>query len=92
MEPIDTGAATPPGPPRASAPPIPPLPQMVAELWELVVAYFKQETVVPLQKLGRYLGLGVAGSLLLGLGVVFLGMSGLRALQTETGDTFTGDW
>ncbi len=92
MEPIDTGTATPPGPPRASAPPTPPLPQMVAELWELVVAYFKQETVVPLQKLGRYLGLGVAGSLLLGLGVVFLGMSGLRALQTETGDTFTGDW
>jgi Putative Actinobacterial Holin-X, holin superfamily III len=92
VEPIDAGAATSPGPPRASAPPVPPLPQMVAELWELVVAYFKQETVVPLQKLGRYLGLGVAGSLLLGLGVVFLGMSGLRALQTETGDTFTGDW
>jgi Putative Actinobacterial Holin-X, holin superfamily III len=92
VEPIDTGAATSPGPPRTSAPVVPPLPQMVAELWELVVAYFKQETVVPLQKLGRYLGLGVAGSVLLGLGVVFLGMSGLRALQTETGDTFTGDW
>jgi hypothetical protein len=24
--------------------------------------------------------------------VLFLAMSGLRALQDETGDTFTGDW
>jgi hypothetical protein len=23
---------------------------------------------------------------------MFLGLSGLRALQTETGSTFTGDW
>ena len=29
------------------------------------------------------------GSLLLGFGVVFLGMAGLRALQDETGDTFS---
>jgi Putative Actinobacterial Holin-X, holin superfamily III len=92
VEPIDAGAATSPGRPRADAAPVPPLPQLVAELWELVIAYFKQETVVPLKKLGRYLGLGLAGSLLLGFGVIFLGMAGLRALQTETGDTFTGDW
>ena len=48
--------------------------------------------LVPLQKLGRYIGFGVLGSLLLGFGVVFLGMAGLRALQDETGDTFSGDW
>jgi Putative Actinobacterial Holin-X, holin superfamily III len=72
--------------------PAAPLPQLVTELWELVVAYFKQETVVPLKQLGRYIALGIAGSLLLGLGVLFLALAGLRALQTETGDAFDGNW
>ena len=69
-----------------------PLPQLVVELRELVIAYVKQETVVPLRQLGRYIGFGIVGSLLLGMGVVLLGMGGLRALQTETGSTFTGNW
>ncbi len=64
----------------------------VQGLFQLVVAYFKQETVVPLQSLGRYLGLGLAGALLFGLGVIFLAVGALRALQTETGDTFTANW
>jgi hypothetical protein len=68
------------------------LPQLVTELRDMVVQYFREQTLVPLQKLGRYVGFGVLGSLLLGFGVVFLGMAGLRALQDETGDTFTGDW
>ena len=70
----------------------PPLPQLVMELRDLVITYVKQQTLVPLQQLGRYVGFGLLGSLLLGFGVVFLGLSGLRALQTETGSTFTGDW
>jgi hypothetical protein len=70
----------------------PPLPQLVVELRDLVITYVKQQTLVPLQQLGRYIGFGLAGSLLLGFGVLFLALSGLRALQTETGDTFTGDW
>src|SRR5207247_3849167 len=70
----------------------PPLPQLLMELRDLVVTYVKQQTLVPLQQLGRYIGFGLAGSMLLGFGVVFLAMSGLRALQEETGDTFTGDW
>jgi hypothetical protein len=70
----------------------PSLPQLVLELRDLVVAYFKQETLLPLKALGRYAGFGVGGALLLGFGVVFLGVGGLRALQTETGETFTGDW
>ncbi|HEX5586146.1 MAG TPA: hypothetical protein VFZ17_02465, partial [Acidimicrobiia bacterium] len=69
-----------------------PIPQLVTELRELVVAYVKQETLVPLKSLGRWVGFGLGGSLLLGFGVVFLAMSGLRALQDETGDTFTGNW
>jgi hypothetical protein len=70
----------------------PPLPQLVSELRELVVTYVKQQTVVPLKQLGRYVGFGLLGSLLLGFGVVFLALSGLRALQTETNGTFADDW
>jgi hypothetical protein len=69
----------------------PPLPQLVKELWELIVAYFKQETVVPLKQLGRWVAFGILGSLLLGVGVLLLAMAGLRALQEETGSAFTGN-
>lgn len=88
-----------PGGPTASPPPSSPaprrnvpIPQLVGELRELVVTYVKQETLVPLKSLGRWIGFGIAGSLLLGFGVVFIAMAGLRALQTETGETFTGNW
>ena len=98
--PSSSTAPTPPTPPPTptvpSAPAAgkrpPPLPQLVTELRDMVVQYFREQTLVPIQKLGRYIGFGVLGSLLLGFGVVFLGMSGLRALQDETGDTFSGDW
>lgn len=76
----------------AAKQPTAPLPQLVVELRDMVVEYVKQETLVPLRELGRYIGFGILGSLLLGLGVVLLGVGGLRALQTETGDTFAGDW
>jgi hypothetical protein len=75
-----------------SRPPTAPLPQLVMELRDMVIAYVKQETLVPMRQLGRYIGFGIVGSLLLGFGVVLLGVGGLRALQTETGSTFTGDW
>src|SRR5437588_12963564 len=96
-----SSAPTPPTPPASTAATAssastakrpPPLPQLVTELRDLVVTYFKQQTLVPLQQLGRYIGFGILGSLLLGFGVVFVAMSGLRALQEETGDTFSGDW
>jgi hypothetical protein len=69
----------------------PPLPQLVRELWELIVAYFKQETVVPLRQLGRWILFGILGAVLLGVGVLLLAMAGLRALQEETGSAFTGN-
>jgi hypothetical protein len=72
--------------------PNPPIPQLIAEIRDLVVAYLKQETVVPLRQLRRYLVLGLAGSLLIGFAVLFLALAGLRALQTETGETFSGNW
>lgn len=68
------------------------LPGTVTDLWALVKAYARQETVGPLKGIGRSLALGVAGSLVLSLGLVLLALSALRALQTETGSTFTGSW
>jgi Putative Actinobacterial Holin-X, holin superfamily III len=67
------------------------IPQVATELWELSLAYAKQETVDPLKGLGRFLGYGVGGALLYGLGSVLLLLSLLRALQTETDTTFTGN-
>jgi hypothetical protein len=68
-----------------------PIPQLVLELRDLIVLYVTQETVVPLKALGRYVGLGAGGAILMGLGVVFLAMALLRALQT-TSDVFDGNW
>ena len=68
------------------------LPEQVAELRQLVVAYFKQEAVDPLKTLGRFVAFGLLGSFLLGIGVIFLTVGGLRALQEETGDHLTGNW
>ena len=68
------------------------LPTLMQELRDLVVAYFKQETVAPLKELGRFVGYGVGGSLVVGLGVSLLLLGGLRLLQTETGDAFAGNW
>ncbi len=70
----------------------PPLPQAVAELWDLLLAYFKQETAVPLQQLLRVVAFGLLSALLLGFGVICVTVGGLRLLQEETGETFTGDW
>ncbi len=67
------------------------IPQVASELWELSIAYAKQETIDPLKGLGRFLGFGVGGAILLGIGSVLLVLSGLRALQTETDSTFTGN-
>ena len=68
------------------------LPAQAAQLWDLVRAYAKQETIEPIKGLGRYAAMGIAGSALLSIGLVLLALGGLRALQTETGDTFAGNW
>jgi len=78
--------------PFGGGPSRPSLPQLVIELKDLIVAYLKQETVVPLKQLGRYLAFGIAGSLLMGVGVILMSLGLLRLLQTQTGDTFADDW
>jgi hypothetical protein len=67
------------------------IPALVGELWELVLAYLKQETVEPAKGLRRFVLFGVPGSLVLAIGLVIMLLGGLRALQDETGATFTGD-
>jgi hypothetical protein len=57
---------------------------------ELVVAYAKQETLGPLKGVGRFLLFGVAGAALLAVGLVVSMLALLRALQSETGTTFSG--
>jgi hypothetical protein len=55
-----------------------------------VVDYAKQETLGPLKGLGRFVAFGVAGSVFLAIGLGVLLLAGLRAMQTETGTTFSG--
>ncbi len=68
------------------------LPNLATELLDLVRAYAKQETIEPIKGLGRFVAFGVAGSLLLGTGSVLLALAVLRAVQTETGSVFDGNW
>lgn len=66
------------------------IPEVATELWAMTKDYARQETIDPLKGVGRYLGFGAGGALLLALGVIMLMLSGLRALQTQTGDALDG--
>jgi hypothetical protein len=64
--------------------------QVLAELWELLRDYAKQETIDPLKGLLRYVGYGVLSAVLLGVGNILLMLGLLRVLQTHTDDHLTG--
>jgi len=66
--------------------------ETVRELRELIVAYFKQEAVDPIKGLGRYIGLGLAGSTALGFGIIFVELGLLRLIQDMTYPHLTGNW
>jgi hypothetical protein len=66
------------------------LPTLAVELKDLVVAYAKQETLEPIKGLGRFIAYGVAGSVLVALGLFLLTLSIIRVLQDELADTFDG--
>jgi hypothetical protein len=61
------------------------------DFFDLVKAYAKQETLDPLKGAGRWLLLGLAGSVVLILGGISLTLALLRLLQEETGSIFTGN-
>ena len=62
------------------------------DAFQLTVDYLKQETVVPLRGLGRFLYMGIAGAFFLAFGILLILLGILRLLQTETGTALTGDW
>ena len=68
------------------------LPTLAVELKDLVVTYAKQETLEPIKGLGRFIGFGVAGSLLVALGLVLLVLAVIRVLQEELPEVFDGNW
>ena len=59
---------------------------------QLVLDYARQETLGPLKGLARFVAFGLAGAIGLSAGAMLLLLALLRALQTETGSTFRGDW
>lgn len=54
------------------------------ELWELLRSYAMQETVTPFKSLGRSLGWGLGGAVLVSGSVLFFALGVLRLLQSET--------
>jgi uncharacterized membrane protein len=64
---------------------------LLSELVALVVAYVKQETIIPIKALGRFVVRGVAGAVLLGIGGAMLTLAAVRAVQSETGSHLRGN-
>ena len=64
--------------------------EVVKDLWQLVRDYAKQETIDPFKAIGRFLAFGMAGAVVLSLGVLFAVLAILRSLQTETDEHLTG--
>lgn len=56
--------------------------RIVSELIALVTTYLKEQTVVPLKRIVRYIGIGIAGSMFMGLGLFLVSLGFLRYLQT----------
>ena len=69
--------------PQSSPPPRRDEPTSIAGVVDLVKAYAKQETIGPLKGAGKWLGMGAAGAVLLGLGLSLVTLGILRLVQTE---------
>lgn len=63
----------------------------IADQFELIKNYARQETLDPLKGAGRWIGMGLLGSVLLTIGGVSMTLALLRLLQEETGTRFTGN-
>lgn len=63
----------------------------IADQFELIKNYARQETLDPLKGAGRWVGMGLLGSVLIVIGGVSMTIALLRLLQEETGTNFTGN-
>ena len=63
----------------------------IADQLELIKAYARQQTLDPLKGSGRWVGMGLLGSVLLVVGGVSMTLALLRVFQEETGTNFTGN-
>lgn len=59
----------------------------IGQLVQMVKDYARQETLGPLQGAGRWIGVGIAGSVVMAFGLAFLVLAVLRMFQYEF-DTF----
>lgn len=64
----------------------------IGNLVDLVKTYAKQQTIGPLRNAGRWLSFGVAGAILLGVGLMLVLLGLLRLIQTEWEWAATGSW
>lgn len=62
----------------------------VSEVFSLIKGYADQEIRAPLRNLGRWVGLGLAGALCLGLGFALVLLGILRLLQGTPSDPIFG--
>jgi hypothetical protein len=53
------------------------------EIKDLALKYIKEETILPIKQMGRFVAWGAAGSLLVGFGFFFLLLGALRFLQEQ---------
>jgi hypothetical protein len=64
---------------------------LASDLFNLVLAYAKQETIDPLRALKRFVVWGVAGAVLLAAGAALVDLALIRLLQSETGSHLAGN-
>lgn len=64
----------------------------IVDTVETVKAYAIQETLGPLKGAGRWIGFGLLGAIMLGVGTGILTLGIVRMFQTEFADSFGGRW
>lgn len=62
------------------------------EILGLAKRYIVQETIGPLKRVAKVLGIGLAGATVFAVGGVIVLVGVLRVLQTETDNIFGGNW
>ena len=68
------------------------IPEVLSELWQLLLSYGKQEAVDPLKGLGHFIGFGLAAVIVGSTGILMLTLAAMRALQTQTDGRLGGNW